>query len=133
MCINKKVVGGLAIVGLGIWWLAPGAIAAALPLLLIAICPLSMLFMMKAMGGMNGQRQGQSTATTASAEPAVLAGQLTLPVDGDRAAPPVAKVTSDGASEAGGGPAEQVTDAPAGQRLALPVTAESAAETASSN
>jgi hypothetical protein len=58
MCIDKRaVVAVVAVAGL-LWWLAPGAVAAALPLLLFAICPLSMLFMMKAMNGMNGNGNG---------------------------------------------------------------------------
>lgn len=81
MCFNMKVVAGLAVVGLGVWWLAPGAVAAALPLLLLAICPLSMLFMMKAMNNMNGQQQGQHTPQTSAPQPAdVPAGQATLPI-----------------------------------------------------
>lgn len=57
MCIDKRVVGGVA-AGAGLlWWLAPGAFAAALPLLIFAICPLSMLLMMKAMNQMGGQSQ----------------------------------------------------------------------------
>lgn len=55
MCLNWKVLGGLAAVGIGIWIVAPGALANLLPLLLIAACPLSMLLMgmggMKTMGG----------------------------------------------------------------------------------
>lgn len=88
MCINKKVVAGLAVVGLGVWWLAPGAIGAALPFLLIAICPLSMLVMMKAMNGMNGPQHGQQAngepaRQAPPAEPvaeAPAAHQLSLPV-----------------------------------------------------
>ncbi|MBI3969307.1 MAG: DUF2933 domain-containing protein, partial [Chloroflexi bacterium] len=45
-CLNWKVIGGLALVGLGVWVLAPGLIWAVLPFLLLLICPLSMLFMM---------------------------------------------------------------------------------------
>ncbi|MDP8930602.1 MAG: DUF2933 domain-containing protein [Actinomycetota bacterium] len=86
MCINKKVVAGLAAVGFGIWWLAPGVIGAALPLLLLALCPLSMLLMMKAMGSMNGQPQAESTgATTSAGEPSMPAGQLALPLADDGA------------------------------------------------
>lgn len=50
MCVNWKVLGGLAATGLLIWLVAPGLFRAAAPLLLVAICPLSMLFMMRAMG-----------------------------------------------------------------------------------
>lgn len=51
MCINWKVVGGLAAVGVGIFVVAPQYVTAALPLLLLAACPLSMIIMMKMMSG----------------------------------------------------------------------------------
>ena len=53
-CLNWKVIAGLALVALGIWALAPGLIGAALPVLIVLACPLSMLFMMRGMRGMNG-------------------------------------------------------------------------------
>ena len=52
MCFNWKVVAGLAAVGVGVWAVAPNLLGAALPLLIIAACPLSMFFMMRGMGGM---------------------------------------------------------------------------------
>jgi hypothetical protein len=55
MCIDKRVVVGLGLAALVIWWQAPQAFGAALPLLVFAICPLSMLLMMKAMSQMNHQ------------------------------------------------------------------------------
>lgn len=51
LCFNWKLVAGLAAVGLGVWVLAPGLFAAALPLLILAACPLSMLFMARGMKG----------------------------------------------------------------------------------
>jgi len=48
-CLNWKVIGGLAVVGLGIWFVAPNLLVAALPVLLIAVCPLSMVLMMRGM------------------------------------------------------------------------------------
>jgi hypothetical protein len=51
-CVNWKVVGALAALGLGIYVVAPGVAAAAVPLLVLAVCPLSMLLMMWAMGSM---------------------------------------------------------------------------------
>ncbi len=57
MCIDKRIVAGVAVAGLGLWWLVPGALAAALPFLLLAICPLSMVLMMKAMNA-SGSRHG---------------------------------------------------------------------------
>ena len=42
-CLNMKVLAGLAVVGVGIWLLAPELVTAAVPLLLLAACPLSMV------------------------------------------------------------------------------------------
>lgn len=67
MCFNWKVIGGLAVVGLGIWFLVPSVAAAALPLLLAAACPLSMLLMMRGMQG----GQCHSQAPTAAQEQVV--------------------------------------------------------------
>ncbi|MDP8978488.1 MAG: DUF2933 domain-containing protein [Actinomycetota bacterium] len=62
--MNRKALMVLAVAGVAIWVFAPQWIGAALPLLIVAICPLSMLFMMKAMNSGNGaageQRGGQS-------------------------------------------------------------------------
>jgi hypothetical protein len=46
MCMNWKVVAGLAAVGVGVWLFAPRLFPGILPLLFVAICPLSMLGMM---------------------------------------------------------------------------------------
>jgi hypothetical protein len=54
MCLNRKVIGGLSVVGLGAWLVAPNLIAAVIPVLVTAVCPLSMLWMMKAMDGGHG-------------------------------------------------------------------------------
>ena len=59
MCLNWKVLAGLAAVGVGIYLLAPDLVVAALPILLLAACPLSMLLMMWAM--QHTQEQGQQT------------------------------------------------------------------------
>lgn len=74
MCINWKVVGGLAVAGLVVWMVAPNLVASALPLLLVAACPLSMLFMGKSMMGGQDARQGQQ------ASPPGVAGQYTCPM-----------------------------------------------------
>ncbi len=60
MCLNWKVLAGVAAVGAGLLIFAPGLAAAALPFLVLAICPLSMIFMMGAMNGM-----GQTSPTGA--------------------------------------------------------------------
>ena len=58
-CLNWKVLAGLGVMGAVIWIMAPGAVAAVLPVLLVLVCPLSMLLMM---GGMGGQRAAQTGA-----------------------------------------------------------------------
>jgi len=50
-CIDRRVLIGLAVLALGVFLLDPGLLRSVLPLMLIAICPLSMLFMMRSMGG----------------------------------------------------------------------------------
>jgi hypothetical protein len=46
MCLNWKVLASLAAVGVGVYLFAPGLLAEAVPILLLATCPLSMLLMM---------------------------------------------------------------------------------------
>lgn len=46
MCLDWRVLVGLAVVGVGIYVVAPGTVVAALPILSLAACPLSMLLMM---------------------------------------------------------------------------------------
>jgi hypothetical protein len=69
ICLNWKVVAGLAVVGLGIWAVAPGLVWAALPVLVVLACPLSMLLMMRGMGSSQcatqpGQEQRTAHAST---------------------------------------------------------------------
>ncbi len=66
MCINTKVIAGLVAAGLIVYLVAPGAIGAALPLLLLAICPLSMIVMMRAMSG--GQAKSDAPDQSESSE-----------------------------------------------------------------
>ena len=51
MCLSWKVLAGLAVVGLAVWVVAPQIVLAALPLLLIVVCPLSLLVMLGKMRG----------------------------------------------------------------------------------
>jgi hypothetical protein len=63
MCLNWKVMAALAAVGVGIFIFAPGLAVAALPFLVLAICPLSMVFMMGAMNNMGkGSQSGAACA-----------------------------------------------------------------------
>lgn len=63
MCLDWKVLAGLGAVGLGIFVFTPQLFAAALPFLLLALCPLSMLLMMGSMQGMNDPRQNTAHST----------------------------------------------------------------------
>lgn len=71
-CMNWKVIGGLAALGLGIWAFAPNLVRAALPLLVLAACPLSMVLMMRGMRGQNGgscsRQEAHAEARGASAK-----------------------------------------------------------------
>ena len=68
MCLNWKVLVGLAVVGLIVLVIAPQFIWAALPILIIAACPLSMLFMMRGMN--SGTRQTFPQSASANRSPA---------------------------------------------------------------
>ena len=59
MCLNPIVLAGLGVVGVAIYLIAPNLIAAALPILLLAACPLSMLLMK--WGMQHTQRSRQQT------------------------------------------------------------------------
>ena len=62
-CFNSKTFIALAVAGVAVFVLVPGAGRALGPLLIAAACPLSMLFMMRAMGG-SANRTGADAATT---------------------------------------------------------------------
>jgi hypothetical protein len=69
MCLNRKVLTGAGVVALGVLLFAPRMFGAVLPLLMVAICPLSMLVMMRAMSGSRNRCQtggaaGQPAADT---------------------------------------------------------------------
>jgi hypothetical protein len=63
LCLDWKVLAVLGLIGVGLWMVAPAAIGAILPLLLLAACPLSMLLMMRGMtGGRCAAQPGQVAA-----------------------------------------------------------------------
>jgi hypothetical protein len=75
MCLNWKVLAGLALVAAGVWTYRPDLFGAALPLLLLAACPLSMLWMMRSMN--HGQDAGTSAQPpTLPDDPAVLRARM---------------------------------------------------------
>lgn len=69
MCFNKRVVAGLAGVAVVLLALSPQLLGRVAPLLVMAVCPLSMVLMMRGMnrqggacadnGGGDGQRLGE--------------------------------------------------------------------------
>jgi len=69
MCLNWKVLVGLAVVGVFVLIVNPRIGLALVPLLLLAACPLSMLFMMRGM-----QRTSSSTAPTSLMHPSSVFG-----------------------------------------------------------
>ena len=90
MCLNWKVLVGLALMGLAVWVVAPRLVLAALPLLLVVACPLSMLVMIGRMrGGQPAQanefptegrtrdEQGAELRSRLLAEQEVIARQIT--------------------------------------------------------
>jgi len=63
MCLDWRVLGGLALAGVGIWLYAPQLLGAALPILFVLICPLSMVVMAFMMRGSMGSQGSQISAT----------------------------------------------------------------------
>jgi len=51
MCLNWRVIAAVVVVALGVLVFAPRLASATLPLLFVAICPLSMILMMRSMQG----------------------------------------------------------------------------------
>lgn len=58
-CLNWRVIVGLALVGAATFVVAPRFALAALPVLVLLVCPLSMLFMMRSMGAMKARPSQQ--------------------------------------------------------------------------
>src|SRR5437879_4298111 len=63
MWLNWKVLTGLGVIGIAIWLFEPKLIVAAVPVLLVAACPLSMLLMMGGMGKMAGMKRPVGAGT----------------------------------------------------------------------
>jgi hypothetical protein len=60
-CLNWKVLASLGALGVAIYLIAPSLVAAALPILLLAACPLSMALMMWSMHRSEGQQATRDT------------------------------------------------------------------------
>jgi len=86
MCFNRKVLVGLGVVALGVWLFAPNLLGRVLPLLAVAICPLSMLLMMKAMsGGARNCQTGNPPAQTEAGDTEAQIVRLQAEIDRLRA------------------------------------------------
>ncbi len=91
MCLNKKVIGGLAVVALAVLLIAPNLLGAVLPLLVVAICPLSMLAMMGAMRS-GGKSCAAGSSESTDDELAQLRNEVErLRAERGQASPPVAR------------------------------------------
>ncbi|MGH8930920.1 MAG: DUF2933 domain-containing protein [Egibacteraceae bacterium] len=75
-CLNPKVLAGLAVIGVGIWLLAPGLLTRAVPLLALAACPLSMILMMVAMRGTSSDETGAAASPSQANSPEALEVRL---------------------------------------------------------
>jgi hypothetical protein len=75
-CLDWRVMTGLAALGVVVYAIAPGIISGAAPLLLLAACPLSMLLMMKAMGGQRQEPARAATEPSAADRAAALRSEL---------------------------------------------------------
>lgn len=74
MFLNWKAIAALGGIGLGVWFVAPSVVLAALPYLLLAACPLAMVVMM---WGMRSGMQGSHTGTHPAQLPTATAPALT--------------------------------------------------------
>jgi len=61
MCFDRRVLLVLGAVAVGLWIVAPEYVIRLGPLLLLIACPVSMVFMMRSMGGHAGERTPPAT------------------------------------------------------------------------
>jgi hypothetical protein len=79
MCFDKRILLGFGLVTVGLLIVAPGMLGAALPVMLMAACPLSMLVMMRGMGGGHAQAsRADSYIEARDAELVRLRGEIEL-------------------------------------------------------
>ena len=77
MCFNWKVLAGLAEVAVAVFLFTPGYALAALPLLVLAACPVSMVGMMWAMrAGMDGRHKEASDPAPATESPEAIRARI---------------------------------------------------------
>ena len=124
LCLDWRVLVGLALVGLGVARLAPQVLGAALPLLVLALCPLSMLLMMGGMARMHDHSgtaapapvdQPDPTALTAGEQLRALQEQLVrLQAESAVLAQQIDRLEAAGAGEPAVGPGEASLAVPLG-------------------
>lgn len=78
-CYDRRVITALVAVGAGVVLFAPNLVGAALPLLIVAACPLSIVLMMKTMSG-----QVQNVTPAVEPQPVDRAQQLRTELAGSR-------------------------------------------------
>ena len=80
MCFNKRVLIGLGVVALAVLAFAPSLLGAVAPLLILAVCPLSMVFMMRAMnrGGTSCGTDQQGAGDAARTATQSVGGEVKL-------------------------------------------------------
>jgi len=61
LCFDRRVLAGLGALAVAIWLLAPQFLLAALPVLVLLLCPLSMLLMASMMRGRMGEVSHSAT------------------------------------------------------------------------
>ncbi len=69
MCLNRKVIGGLAVAALAVLVFAPSAFSRVLPVLLVAACPLGMLLMMRGATGACQRKESEAGQAAAGSTP----------------------------------------------------------------
>lgn len=69
MCFNKRVLVGLGVVVLAVLAVAPRFLGSIAPLLLLAACPLSMVFMMRSMNRPGHDKQAGDAPVTGATGP----------------------------------------------------------------
>jgi hypothetical protein len=79
-CLNRKVIAGLAVVAVAVLAIDPHLFGRIFPLLLFAICPLSMLLMMQAMSA-NKASGGMSSCSSMPNGPATQVRATSTPDD----------------------------------------------------
>lgn len=78
-CFNKRVIAGLALAAVGLLAVAPSLALTALPLLLAAACPLSMLLMGRAAMTRSRGEEGATQPGRATTGPGYPANDLQQP------------------------------------------------------